>query len=216
MPKKISARDVYWFVPNLIGYIRFATAILSFALAFDYPGATLLLYAASFLLDGADGYAARLLDQCSCFGAVLDMIADRGATAAFIVVLTHVVPLAKPFIFVAALLVMLDIVSHFARMYASLKSDKGSHKDVDPNTFALLRVYYGNRKFLGAMCVGQEFFYIMLYALNFYSIPFGFELTFYVLLPMCALKQYINVLQLVDAMRVIAASDVAERNARAK
>lgn len=43
----------------------------------------MLLYGASSLLDAADGYAARALNQSSEFGAVLDMVTDRytGASA---------------------------------------------------------------------------------------------------------------------------------------
>ena len=37
----------------------------------------MLLYGASSLLDVADGYAARTLNQSSEFGAVLDMVTDR-------------------------------------------------------------------------------------------------------------------------------------------
>jgi len=41
----------------------------------------MLLYSASSLLDAADGYAARVLNQASEFGAVLDMVTDRYASA---------------------------------------------------------------------------------------------------------------------------------------
>jgi hypothetical protein len=41
----------------------------------------MLLYGASSLLDAADGYAARALNQTSEFGAVLDMVTDRYTSA---------------------------------------------------------------------------------------------------------------------------------------
>ena len=42
-----------------------------------HPRYSMLLYSASSLLDVADGYAARALNQSSEFGAVLDMVTDR-------------------------------------------------------------------------------------------------------------------------------------------
>ena len=46
-----------------------------------HPRYSMLLYGASSLLDAADGYAARVLNQSSEFGAVLDMVTDRYASA---------------------------------------------------------------------------------------------------------------------------------------
>ena len=47
-----------------------------------HPRYSMLLYGASSLLDAADGYAARALNQSSEFGAVLDMVTDRCDTPA--------------------------------------------------------------------------------------------------------------------------------------
>lgn len=46
-----------------------------------HPRYSMLLYGASSLLDAADGYAARALNQSSEFGAVLDMVTDRYTSA---------------------------------------------------------------------------------------------------------------------------------------
>jgi CDP-diacylglycerol--inositol 3-phosphatidyltransferase len=217
---KSSPTSIYFFVPNLIGYARIIFALWSFAIAFDDPNTFLVLYTLSFVLDAADGWAARLLDQCSSFGAILDMFTDRAATSAVIVVISHVVqPISHMQVFVAALLVFLDISSHFTRMYASMFSGKVSHKDTSDSIFSLLRLYYGNRNFMGALCVGQEFFYILYYAQHFFASSSAGHFILYGLYlagPLCLLKQVVNVQQLVDAMYHIAVHDAELRASKAK
>jgi CDP-diacylglycerol--inositol 3-phosphatidyltransferase len=218
--KTADPSSIYFFVPNLIGYVRILFALWSFAVAFDSPNLFLILYTLSFVLDAADGWAARLLDQCSSFGAILDMFTDRAATSAVIVVISHVVkPISTTQVFVAAFLVFLDIASHFTRMYGSMFSGKQSHKDTSDSIFSLLRVYYSNRNFMGALCVGQEFFYILYYAQHFFSAsPAGdlISLSLYLAAPLCFLKQVVNVQQLVDAMYHIAVHDAEIRASRQK
>jgi hypothetical protein len=57
-------------------------------------------------------------------------------------------------------LVSLDIGAHWAQMYASLLSRAASHKDVGDAKWALLRLYYTKRIFMGMLCVGAEVFYM--------------------------------------------------------
>ena len=52
----------------------------------------LLLYLLSFVGDLFDGMAARAYDQCSTFGAVLDMLTDRVTTAGMLVMLGWIFP----------------------------------------------------------------------------------------------------------------------------
>jgi CDP-diacylglycerol--inositol 3-phosphatidyltransferase len=88
--KKIySVLDVFLFVPNLIGFARVGFLIASLFYALHDPAIFLSLYTASFLLDAADGHAARLLGQTSQFGAVLDMVTDRLGTNALLLTLSH-------------------------------------------------------------------------------------------------------------------------------
>ncbi|OMH82693.1 CDP-diacylglycerol-inositol 3-phosphatidyltransferase [Zancudomyces culisetae] len=47
---------------------------------YERPFLSLLTYGLSELLDAADGYFARKLNQCSKFGQVLDMVTDRCTT----------------------------------------------------------------------------------------------------------------------------------------
>lgn len=57
--------------------------------------------------------------------------------------------------------VALDIGAHWVQMYASLISKATSHKDVAAANNPLLRLYYSNRNFMGSLCIGAEFFYIV-------------------------------------------------------
>ena len=59
---------------NTTGYTRVILAILSFAIAFDQSHWFCLFYLTSFLLDAADGYFARLLNQCNFFFLSLTLI----------------------------------------------------------------------------------------------------------------------------------------------
>lgn len=57
--------------------------------------------------------------------------------------------------------------AHWAQTYASLLQRAASHKDVEASGSPLLRLYYGSRAFMGLLCVGQEAFYLALYAASF-------------------------------------------------
>jgi hypothetical protein len=78
---------VWLFVPNQIGYLRALLALWAFVYALPHSwGKTAMaaaaadapsfvaLYFASYILDAADGMAARALGQTSAFGALLDMV----------------------------------------------------------------------------------------------------------------------------------------------
>ena len=219
---------IYFFVPNLIGYFRVLLAFVAFAYAFDSPVIFIAAYTLSFVLDAADGLAARAFNQCTQFGTILDMFTDRAATAGMLVVVSHnVVGTAGgdglPFIqndfskkvavLVAAGLVFLDVASHFVRMYVSSIQSKG-HKDTSASIFSLLALYYTNRKVMGAFCVGQEVAYILCYALCFYSNEYLWY-AMYVCAPLCFLKQVVNVQQLLDAMYHVAVLDADARKRKA-
>ena len=204
------------FVPNLIGYFRIASALVSYVLAFTHPVWFLALYTLSFALDAADGYAARALNQATRFGAILDMATDRAATSALVVIISHTVgPLDRVSILVASSLVFLDIISHFTRMYMSLISRRTSHKDTANTLFSLLKLYYSNRTFMGALCIGQECFYLGYYLQHHFPSPTLFGLNWFVLAPLCFLKQVANVQQFIDALYQIAVADAELRNADA-
>jgi len=199
---------VYTYVPNIIGYARILFTTIAFYYAYDDYVKFFILYSISELLDIADGHAARYLGQCSKFGAVLDMITDRCSTMMLCIVLSHFYP-ERTYIYGFLTICSLDLVSHYARLYSSLATGSSGHKVVKENHFALMKIYYGNKYFLGLMCAGNEGFWLALYLLHFGIVPIAYILLF-VCAPICFLKQLINVIQFIQAMKDIVVLDEAE------
>lgn len=154
---------IYFYVPNLIGYARIAFFIYSLWVAFSDPIVTILTYFLSFVCDELDGRVARLFNQTSTFGAVLDMVTDRVATAGLQLVLAVIYPECYLFF---VLLILLDIFSHWFQMYSTLLNGSSTHKDIKSGSW-LVRTYYKNRIFMGFCCVCCEVLYLLMYTLRF-------------------------------------------------
>ncbi|KAF1329818.1 Phosphatidylinositol synthase, partial [Globisporangium splendens] len=212
--KQRTPTDVFFYVPNLIGYLRVGLTAFSLAIALQekHYKTSIVCYLLSFVCDYFDGFFARWFDQCSNFGAVLDMVTDRCSTAGLLVILSHLYP---DYLLAFVFLLVLDFSSHWYHMYAS----KGHHKTVAAERNWLLRVYYGNYPFFGYCCVGTEVFYILLYVLHFNptaliplaDVPLA-HLCYYVCFPACVLKNLINVAQLSSAAHSVAVDDVNTAN----
>ena len=110
--KQWTHMDVALFYPNLIGYARFASLAFSlvFALNKDQWYYFLLTFGMSYLLDMADGKAARHFDQCTKYGAALDMVCDRASNATLYMILSTIYPDQS---FVFFLCFLLDMGSHW-------------------------------------------------------------------------------------------------------
>ena len=108
-----------------------------------HPRRCSFLYSISCLLDALDGMAARKFQQSTRFGAVLDMVTDRCATACLLVFLSTAKP-ALSMIF--QLLISLDFASHYMHMYATLVmvGQGQSHKNVSSKN-RLMYLYYTNK-----------------------------------------------------------------------
>ncbi|EDV22081.1 CDP-diacylglycerol--inositol 3-phosphatidyltransferase [Trichoplax sp. H2] len=209
--------NIFLFLPNLIGYAR---VILACAAFYYMPTNHLLcggLYILSQLLDAFDGYAARYLNQCTKFGAVLDMLTDRCCTVCLMVVLAK---FYEDYYLMFQFLIALDITSHWFHMYSSFLKGSSSHKHIDLSGNPLLRLYYTSRPVLFFMCAGNEFFFAMLYLLHFEEGPavnYGstsiglWKLIAWISLPVCILKQLISIVHLITASQNIANADLAER-----
>lgn len=109
-----------------------------------HPRTCTLLYSISCLLDALDGYAARIFEQSTRFGAVLDMVTDRCTTSCLIVFLSSAFP-RWAIIFQG--LIALDLASHYMHMYATLvvSGTDSSHKNIDKSKSWLLNLYYTNK-----------------------------------------------------------------------
>jgi CDP-diacylglycerol--inositol 3-phosphatidyltransferase len=97
----------------------------SLAVADVSPMLCLVAYFVSFACDELDGRFARMLNQASKFGIVLDMATDRVSTAGLLALLCKYSPAYHP-LWIA--LIMLDVGSHWFHMYASLSAGEASHK----------------------------------------------------------------------------------------
>ncbi|OMJ25738.1 CDP-diacylglycerol-inositol 3-phosphatidyltransferase [Smittium culicis] len=168
-------------------------------------------YALSEILDAADGYFARKLNQCSKFGEVLDMVTDRCTTTCL---LTYLAQLYPKFAMIFCFLISLDISSHYMQMYASLSSGNSNHKIMDKNAHPILKAYYTNRSVLFWFCFGNEAFFIVSYYIYYISGP-GYYFLLALLIasfPIFAIKNTINVVQLYESSKQLAIADAANLN----
>ena len=211
-PVKKTTPNVYIWIPNLIGYLRVILTLTSVYYAFSNWVVFIVCYSGGAILDLFDGMAARKFNQCSKFGAVLDMVTDRVSTNLLYLVLAVMNP---EYYFTFALLAAADYSSHWAQMYAAAAAGT-HHKVLDADRNWLLRVYYSNRVFMFLNCVSQEAFLIALYGWHHTQagecVIAGQVMywTMAVSFPMGALKQLINVVQLVDACKQIVKVDLKD------
>ncbi|KAF7541227.1 hypothetical protein G7Z17_g11994 [Cylindrodendrum hubeiense] len=160
--------NIFLFWPNIIGYFRIVLAIASLYYMPLHPRTCTVLYSVSCLLDALDGYVARIYEQSTKFGAVLDMVTDRCTTACLLVFLSSAFP-RWAIIFQG--LIALDLASHYMHMYATLvvSGSDSSHKNIDKSKSFILNLYYTNKIVLFIFCALNEVFFIALYLLSFSS-----------------------------------------------
>uniref|UniRef100_A0A3Q3X3U4 CDP-diacylglycerol--inositol 3-phosphatidyltransferase n=1 Tax=Mola mola TaxID=94237 RepID=A0A3Q3X3U4_MOLML len=206
----MAQENIFFFVPNLIGYARVVLALLSFYLMPCCPWPAVSCYLLSALLDAFDGHAARALNQSTKFGAMLDMLTDRCSTMCLLVNLSLLYP-AYTFLF--QLSMSLDIASHWLHLHSSTVKGSASHKTIDLSGNPVLRIYYTSKPVLFVMCAGNELFFCLLYVLHHVQEPMG---CFHLKVCSDLLCAGISLLHLVTASQNMAALDVAEREKKAK
>ncbi|KAI8142676.1 CDP-alcohol phosphatidyltransferase-domain-containing protein [Fennellomyces sp. T-0311] len=204
--------NVFLFVPNIIGYTRIALAALSLYYMEWHPKACASLYCISCLLDAVDGNAARYFDQCSKFGAVLDMVTDRSTTTCLLCFLSLQYP---SWTILFQFLISLDFSSHYMHMYSSMTAGSTSHKKLSESDYKFLHLYYNSSTVLFIMCAGNELFFVALYCLKFFTLNLAWWVLLVVSGVICFAKQFINVVQIVNASKVLANIDQEERRQKA-
>lgn len=215
----MAVNQVFLFIPNIIGYFRFIFYLVSF-ICHSLGSWQLCMgfYAIAFILDEFDGRAARTYNQSSNFGAALDMVADRSATAGLCLILAQLYP-DYLLVFISA--IALDISSHYYLIYATGMLGKASHKDsAEWASNKLMKLYYGSKPFMDVLILGNELFYIALY-LNFYLASWSLylnnwqvnpiQIILIVCTPVYLLKQATNIFQLQNSAREIAKLDLSDR-----
>lgn len=185
-------------------------------------------YGASFVCDELDGRFARMLDQTSTFGSVLDMVTDRVATSCLLAILCSMYPSYQ---FLMLSLLMLDIFSHWFQTYATLAMGEHTHKDINSRSF-IVRFYYQHRIFMGFCCVCVELLYLCAFLIGHEEfkivlpislpIPHSGILMHPTLLhgvaafciPGFLIKQYINVAQLGTAAQQLVEYDALKASSQ--
>jgi CDP-diacylglycerol--inositol 3-phosphatidyltransferase len=91
--------------------------------------------------------------------------------------------------------------------------NQAHHKSDDANAgrFFLVRWYYKYYYFFGYCCVGAEFTYVTLYMMAHHSHPW-LSHALHVLVPACATKQLVNIVQLTSACHAVASHDAELKN----
>ena len=122
----INHDNIFFFIPNLIGYTRVILAASSLYFMRWHPKYCTWLYILSCLLDAFDGMAARKFGQSmnhpfydltrigTKFGSVLDMVTDRCTTACLLCYLCSAYP---QYTVCFQTLSSVDLASHYMHMY---------------------------------------------------------------------------------------------------
>ncbi|TRY69475.1 hypothetical protein TCAL_03257 [Tigriopus californicus] len=206
---KADRENIFMFVPNLIGYGRVILAIISFWFMPTNHVISAWCYILSGLLDAFDGHAARMFNQSTKFGAMLDMLTDRCATMALLATLCTFYP-AWTFFFQLSMII--DVSCHWIHLHASLLQGATSHKFVSADGNPIMHIYYTSRPVLFGMCAGNEIFYASLYLLHFTNGPFYlFYITAVACFPIAVAKSGIAMLQGYLACLNLGGVDVEER-----
>ena len=192
---------VFLYIPNIIGYLRFVALFASFFTYQTCPVLTVVLYGISQALDAFDGMAARKFNQCSRFGAVLDMVCDRASNGVFLAILAATIP-QYSWIFLSD--IALDLVSHWYQMYVSLL--RGAHHKESKSKYELLNIYYESKFVLFTLVLGNEMFLLSTYLIATESAA-SFPIIAKVFVDFCfgtgvilfAVKKIMSVIQLISA-----------------
>ncbi|CAO1423250.1 unnamed protein product [Diamesa hyperborea] len=211
----LETENIFYFIPNLIGYARIILAIVSFYFMPTNYIISSWCYIISVLLDALDGHAARHFNQSTKFGAMLDQLTDRCGTAGLLVTLSCFYP---KYMFWFQLSMAIDIACHWFYLHTTTLQGKTSHKFIDMGENPIMHIYYTNRTVLGFMCLFNELFYASLYLLYFTPGPLILGMSLFKLIaivsaPVALLKTFISVLHGIVASINITTIDATERAA---
>lgn len=196
----MARRNVFLYVPNLVGYLRIILLIVSSFYVMNSHRFALGLYLTSCLLDAVDGFLARLLNQSSLLGAMLDMLTDRVSTMCLVMNLGI---LYSNSFQIFQLLLIIDIVSHWLHFFtAKLDNQSGSHKNFGSN-IPLIHLYYQNKLVLTTICALEQIFYASLLIYHFENDYYSYYLAL-MSFPGLLFKNWVNILQIYNSCIVIA------------
>ena len=155
----VPGENIFLFAPNLISYAQIVFAIISFYFMLCCPLTASSFYLLSGLLDAFDGHAARVLNQGTGFGAMLDMRADCCSTMCLLVNLALLYPHAT---LLFQLSMSLDVASHWLHLHSSVVRGSESRKMIKLSGNPVRCIYYTSRPALFILGAGNEPFYCLL------------------------------------------------------
>ena len=213
---KVSTADVLLYYPNLIGYARFAFLMIStyFAFSTTYWVLFPVFYGLAYLMDIADGMAARAFNQCSRYGAALDMICDRASNATMYMILSGLFP-KQDFLFFGCLL--LDFGSHWYQFQTTALMKAESHKGKNKDENFIIDLYYNNKLFFSTLVVGSETCTVFLYILGkvpFFQGNFLYLAVTFILCAIMSTKMLVNVFQWYGGLQRILSYDREHRGVK--
>jgi len=108
--------------------------------------------------------SARYFKQESKYGVLLDMLIDRIAKCSFLLLLAYFESKSyNHWSVFYCIITLIDLVSHWTRMYTSFIMQKDSHKQTLKNENYLIRLYYEFPGMLFFCVLGSEAYLCMTY-----------------------------------------------------
>lgn len=192
MTKNITSikKSPVFFIPNILDYARILFLISVVVIFPIHPWFGIGLYVINSVLDMLDGTLARLLNQQSKLGALLDFSIDRAS----ITILLAGCVWAYPHLFSLFVAVMaLDIASHFAICYAGAYNN-GSHLKFISQGSMLLSLFSQKSWIRYLICTSHDTFFAII--ITNFLIPSHYWLILWILLiPGMLLKTWIHLEQ---------------------
>ncbi|SOV17591.1 phosphatidylinositol synthase [Plasmodium sp. gorilla clade G2] len=208
---KMKKKNVYLYIPNIIGYIRVILALLGFIISRKNILLFVCFYGASQVLDALDGWTARKFNQTSVFGQILDQITDRLSTSLLYLLNSSVY---EEYITLIGLIMIADIAGHYFHSTSCAIAGNKTHKKIEKGN-KLLKLYYEKPWVMVICIIAYESFLIcayslrvtvkksLIYKLSYYALIFSF--------PLAAFKMFTNVSQGVYGVKCLVDMDCKKK-----
>ncbi|KYN96957.1 phosphatidylinositol synthase [Plasmodium gaboni] len=208
---KMKKKNVYLYIPNIIGYIRVILALLGFIISRKNILLFVCFYGASQVLDALDGWTARKFNQTSVFGQILDQITDRLSTSLLYLLNSSVY---EEYITLIGLIMIADIAGHYFHSTSCAIAGNKTHKKIEKGN-KLLKLYYEKPWVMVICIIAYESFLICAYLLRVtVKKSLIYKLSYYALIcsfPLAAFKMFTNVSQGVYGVKCLVDMDCKKK-----
>ncbi|SPJ11879.1 phosphatidylinositol synthase [Plasmodium sp. DRC-Itaito] len=208
---KMKKKNVYLYIPNIIGYIRVILALSGFIISRKNLFLFVCFYGASQALDALDGWTARKFNQTSVFGQILDQITDRLSTSLLYLLNSSVY---EEYITLIGLIMIADIAGHYFHSTSCAIAGNKTHKKIEKGN-KLLKLYYEKPWVMVICIIAYESFLICSYLLRVaVKKSLIYKLSYYALIcsfPLAAFKMFTNVSQGVYGVKCLVDMDCKKK-----